>query len=378
MAAIERPIRRILFSESSPNLGGQELQLLAQARGLMDRGIDCLLLCRPRARIADEAARLGVPVRHIAFRNSLDFSSLLPLRQVFTEFRPDAVLCHSGHDANNCAVVARTLPHRPVLLRARTYQHGIPHAWTYNRLFDRTLVPSIELRNRILANPRINSERIHVLYPGIDFESLDKTSGARLDAILQSHLDRLPPRRILHVAMLRREKGHMLMLDVIAALSAKHPDIGYVVAGEGEMHTPLKARAADLGIADRVALVGMVSQVSALMRHAELLVMPSEYEPLGMAQIEALALELPVVASHVGGIPETICDGVTGQLVPSGDRDAWVAALGSALSAPGVMQDMARTGSKLVRTRFGKGTNLDKLLDHMTSCLEHISILPES
>ncbi|MGH8689888.1 MAG: hypothetical protein ACREUS_02560, partial [Burkholderiales bacterium] len=117
------------------------------------------LACRPGSRIGEVAGESGVPVQPVAFRNSLHPPSVLAVMRLLAAWRPDAALCHSGHDANVCAIAARLIPKRPRLVRMRTYQHGLPHAWTYNRLFDRTLVPSEEMRGRLLANRRVRAER---------------------------------------------------------------------------------------------------------------------------------------------------------------------------------------------------------------------------
>jgi glycosyltransferase involved in cell wall biosynthesis len=363
-------IKRVFFTESSPNVGGQELQLLAQASGLAARGIDTRVLCRPGSRIAEVARTQGLPVVPVAFRNSLHPPSLAAVRSLIARATPDAIVCHSGHDANTIALAARLRfsGRRPALLRARTYQHGLPHAWTYNHLFDRTLVPSEELRHRLLAHDRINPAKIHVLRVGIDFDAIAEQSTQPLPEAIAQALDALPPRRLIHAAMLRPEKGHLLMLEVIAGLQARHPDLGYVIAGEGVMRQAIVERAAALGISHRIALLGMVRQVPALLRRATLVVMPSSYEPLGMSQIEALSLDIPVVGSRVGGIPETIQDGVTGLLAPPDDVSGWIAAVDRALSSPGQMAAMARAGNVDVRARFGMQTNLDQLLAHIRAC----------
>lgn len=361
-------LRRVFFTESSPNVGGQELQLLAQAAGLAARGIDTCVLCRSNSKVATAALAGGLTCLPIPFRNSLHMPSVAAVRTLIDQKHPEAVLCHSGHDANTIALAARISRHRPALLRARTYQHGLPHAWTYNHLFDRTLVPSEEMRHCLLAHPRIKATRTHVLRPGIDFDAILAHAAKPLPADVMRAVHALPPRLLVHAAMLRPEKGHLLMLDVIAALQDKYPDLAYVVAGEGGMRERILSRTTELGITQRVALVGMVEPVSALMRLATLVVMPSSYEPLGMSQIEALSLNVPVVASRVGGIPETVSNGVTGLLVPPEDRAAWIAAVDRALSAPDEMQAMARAGNTDVRTRFGLQHNLDQLLEHMRNC----------
>ncbi|MBW0078300.1 glycosyltransferase, partial [Escherichia coli] len=91
---------KILFTESSPDIGGQELQALAQMTALRKQGHSVLLACREKSKIATEARKIGHDVTFIPFRNSLHLPSIIRLRQVIREFRPDLVICHSGHDSN--------------------------------------------------------------------------------------------------------------------------------------------------------------------------------------------------------------------------------------------------------------------------------------
>ena len=356
-------LRRVLFTESSRNLGGQELQLLEQARGLAQRNIETRLLCPSNSRIMEEASRFGVPASPVEFRNSLHPPSVLRVRKLISQMRPDALLCHSGHDADVCAVAARLAAGRPRLVRMRTYQHGLPQAWTYNRLFDRTLVPSEEMRARLLANPRVRAERIAVLRPGIAFGSLEMKTAAPLDPELEKNLARFPARRVTHAAMLRPEKGHLVMLEALARLRVS--DLCYVIAGEGEMKEVIQKKTAELGLQSTVCFAGLVRNLPALYAKSELVVMPSLDEPLGMSQIEALGLGVPVVASRVGGIPETVEHRRTGLLVAPGDVEAWAEALAWALGHPKEMRALAAAGRADVRSRFELGNVLDQLVRHL-------------
>ena len=245
----------------------------------------------------------------------------------------------------------------------RTYQHGLPHAWTYNRFFDRTLVPSEEIRRRLLANPRIKGERIAVLRPGIAFADLEARSKQALDPGLEQTLARFPARRLTHAAMLREEKGHLFMLEVLARLRQRFPDLCYVIAGEGELEQTLRSKAKVLGLEANVCFAGLVLNLPALYVRSELVVMPSLYEPLGMSQIEALGLGIPVVASRVGGIPETM----EHLLVPPGDTEAWTQALAWALEHRDEMRAFAAAGRADVRRRFELATVLDELSFHLNA-----------
>ncbi len=356
-------IQRILFSESSPNLGGQELQLLQQMAALKARGIETRLACRPTSRIAQVAVERGLTIVPVAFRNSLHLPSLRALVRLLRDWSPEVIISHSGHDANNCAIAARlTRRPRPRLIRSRTYLPGRPSAWSYNTLSDLTLTPSEDIRSTLLANPLIRTERVRVLYPGIDIARLMQEATFPLPQSLAAWLDTHPGPLLVHTAMLRHEKGHVVMLAALAELIKEFPDLRYVIAGEGELRAALEARVNELGLNTHVLFAGLLPHVAALYRRADLVVMPSLIEPLGMSQSEALALGVPVVASHVGGIPETIIDGRTGLLVQAGNIDDWVMTLRRALNQPEAMQRMAMMGREFVSARFSLEANTHQLL----------------
>jgi glycosyltransferase involved in cell wall biosynthesis len=354
---------KILFSESSPNLGGQELQLLQQMTALQQRGVAVRLACRPASGIHEAATRRGLAVETVAFRNSLHLPSILRIRRLLQAWRPDVVVSHSGHDANVCGVAARLVGSvRPRLVRVRTYQQGIPHAWTYNRLADISLVPSREMRARILRNPRIVPERIHVLYPGLDFAQIARDAQQALPESVAAWLAQHPGNLIVHAAMLRPEKAHLPMLEVLAQLLPRFPDLRYIIAGAGEQRTAIEQRIRALGLSENVFLAGMLQPVAPLLRCAQLVIMPSLIEPLGMAQIEALSLGVAVVASDVDGIPETIDADQTGVLVAPGNIAAWVEAIAWALEHPQRMAEMATAGRAQVLEKFSIEANITRFL----------------
>ena len=100
------------------------------------------------------------------------------------------------------------------------------------------------------------------------------------------------------------------------------PDAVCFIAGRGELDTELRQAAVELGIDRNLRLLGFRPDVPALLRAADVFVLPSLSEGLSLALLEAMAASKPVVASKVGGNPEVVADGRNGFLVPAADPDA--------------------------------------------------------
>lgn len=350
-----------VFTESSRNVGGQELQMLQQIGALQSLGHAAKLVCRPGGAVAQRAAQTGVAIVELPLRNALDLRSLAGLRRLLSEDRPRCVICHSGHDANLAMLAARMAPQRPRVVRSKTYMAGRPSRWAHGGWVDATMVPSEFLRRALLETPGIDPARVVRVYPGIDFDRLDADARMPLPADLDAWLAAGSGPVLVQVGMLRGEKGHVVALEAMAALSATHPTLRYVAAGAGDLRAGLLARARTLGLASRV-WIGELRPVAPLLARADLVLMPSLYEPLGMAPIEALGLGIPVLASRTGGLSEVVEDEVTGLLLPPGDVPAWASALQRALAQPEAVRAMAARGRDDVRQRFSLHTNTSALL----------------
>ncbi len=345
-------------------MGGQEWQLLQQIQALRASGMESILACRPDSLIALAAQKASVETLSLPFRNSVNPATLFGLHNFLKSRRPVACVCHSGHDTNNLSIAARTLQRRPRLIRSRTYHPGRASSWTYNHFVDATVVPSEHLRRQILTNQRIAPHRVRTVYPGVDFGGLDAELDCPLPTELQRWIDAGEGPLLVQVGMFRREKGHHVALEAIAMARRHLPNLRYVAAGSGPMEAEIRAQIGVLGLGSSV-WVGEVRPVAPLLKRADLLLMPSLAEPLGMAQIEALGLGVPVIASDVDGIPETVSHLETGMLVPPADVPKWAESIEHALTHPETMRLMADCGQADVRSRFSVELNTSTLLGLM-------------
>jgi glycosyltransferase involved in cell wall biosynthesis len=170
------------------------------------------------------------------------------------------------------------------------------------------------------------------------------------------------PARLLILGRLVPRKG---VADAITAL-AQVPDAELLVVGgpaPDQLATDpeaqrLLALAAGHGVADRVRLLGRQphTELPALMRSCDLLLAVPWYEPFGITPLEAMAAGLPVVATEVGGLRDTVVDGVTGRLVPPRRPDVLARVLAGLLADPPGRLAMARAGRERVVARYGWNT----------------------
>ena len=180
--------------------------------------------------------------------------------------------------------------------------------------------------------------RSHVVPLGIDLARF--TAGRRT----------LEGRIVGNVARLAEQKGHRDLIAAAPHVLERHPDVRFVVAGDGELRDELAELARPLG--DRFEFLGTRDDVPDLLASFEVFAFPSRFEGLCLAVIEAQAAGVPVVATPVGGIRETVVDGKTGYLVPPLDVDALAERISWCLEHPDDAHRVAGEARARVLDRF--------------------------
>ena len=178
---------------------------------------------------------------------------------------------------------------------------------------DRAVVVSAKLRDDLLA-AGVPATVLRLVHNALVIENYRRT-GAR--GQLAALVGRPVPAPVLvSIGRLSREKGHADLLQALALVAGQGLACSLVVAGDGPERSALEGQARELGIGDRVLFPGYVSRPQQVLEEADLMVLPSHTEGLPNAALEALAMDVPVLATAVGGTPEVITDGETGRLVP--------------------------------------------------------------
>jgi glycosyltransferase involved in cell wall biosynthesis len=181
----------------------------------------------------------------------------------------------------------------------------------------------------MLRGEGVAAERIVQVPTGVPVQELRAAAAAH--AVSRAELG-LPSgaKVVLHAARFHPLKNQSFTLDAVRRLRAELGDVRVLFAGDGDYRAAVEARAAELG-ADWAIFLGNRGDVPALMRLADLVVMPSRSEAMPVALIEALVLGAPVVATDVGEVASMLEAAGAPPAVAPGDLDAFVAACRSAL-----------------------------------------------
>ena len=163
------------------------------------------------------------------------------------------------------------------------------------------------------------------------------------------------------VARLSPEKGLEYLLRAVALLRDRadrnyepHPALQVVLAGDGPSREQLEYLTAELRLNDRVRFLGEVAHedVPGVLQSFDIFAMPSTWEGFGVSALEASAMELPVVASDVHGIPDVVVHGETGILTPPRDVEAIADAIARLIADPELRRTMGAAGRSFVERHY--------------------------
>jgi glycosyltransferase involved in cell wall biosynthesis len=242
------------------------------------------------------------------------------------------------------------LPHGPgrpkyVVTRRMDYPEG--RNWyqrcLYNRRVDRVVAISQTIADQLVA-AGVGRTKIRVIYSGIDpcrFSGASRAVRARPDVPV-----------IGTAAVLEERKGHRTLLEAARLLKDRGYRFELALAGDGSLKERLRAMIDSLGLTEEVALSGFVSDIPQFLAGLDIFVLPSLYEGLGVAALEAMAAGKAVIASRVGGLAEIVVDSETGLLVPPADSESLARAMAKLLLDEGLRTALGRRGAERVRQSF--------------------------
>lgn len=349
----------ILHTESSLGWGGQENRTLNELITMRARGHQCVLACQPGAKLGVRAREQNFEVHEIRMRGVLDVFAILSLSRLMRLHRVDVVNTHSSKDTLVAGLAARSMfGRRPVVVRTRHLALPITSRFTYSTLPDHTVTVSAFVGD-YLASAGVPRAGITPVPTGID---LSRYQHSPEGGTLKSELGLSASTPLVGtVAILRKKKGHAELLEAVPAILAKHPEARFVFAGDGPQTDNLTRRIAEMGLTDKVFMLGLRRDVMNVLQSLDMFVLPTHQEALGTAYIEASAMGLPCIGTDVDGVPEVVADGETGLLVPAHNSEVLGQAIMRLLDDPALRQRMGAAARARVQAIFSREVMAERM-----------------
>jgi glycosyltransferase involved in cell wall biosynthesis len=369
-AATVRPLVLI----SSLRAGGAERVVVSLLCRLAQRGyrpaLCALTSSYDSAQLVEEVREASVPHYDLGVQRLSDPRAAARYLRLLARAHINVVHAH-GQDAWILASMARPFTNVPLALTrhvldepADTWRAALRRrsALAAARHADALVAPSFATADSLGQLAGFCPSRIHVIPNGIDLGRFDRpASTLARDEIRRALGFRTHEKVVLMPAVLRHGKGHDVLLDALPMIQSRVPHVRVVFAGDGERDADLRRLARSHG--PEVVFLGHRSDLPELLAASDLVVLPSFAEALPTALIEASAASRPVVATRVGGIPDIVEHGVTGLLVPPGDRHALADAILTLLIDPGKAEAFGRAGRVIAHYRFSLDGHVDRTLE---------------
>ena len=277
------------------------------------------------------------------------------------------------------------------------WRAGIPHVITMHggRYY------ATHLRRRLALRAAVALSASTVAVSGPLAEALSDDLGVRRSRILMipngvRHVEpervtlrielglRPEDRLVVSVGNLYPVKGHQYLLDALASLATRHPTLHVAIAGRGGLEDALRSKAQEAGLLNRLHLLGLRSDIPAILAAADIFALPSLSEGLPLALIEAMFAACPIVASNVGEVGIVLEGGRVGMLVEPGNASTLAAALDALLSDPIRAKALGERAARHARNHYslarmvGRYASLyEQALGATDEALSRLSASPE-
>jgi glycosyltransferase involved in cell wall biosynthesis len=317
--------------------------------------------------LVEEIREDGVPVFELGLRNKYDYSIINKLSKLWESDPPEIIHTHLFHAGILGRVVAR-MHHVPVII---VHQHGLEKRRSPIRVFlDRMTSPFVTkyaatcqaVAKEMTRREGISQSKIEIIYNGI----------FPIDTSIVSPPLEWPVKNsakvIGCVGRLAPEKGQAILIQALASYETKGEKPHVLLIGDGSYRQELQNKVTSLHLNPYVHFCGIQKNIFEWLPFFDLFVLPSSWEGISLALLEAMACGLAVVATNVGGTPEVVKNGESGLLIPPNDPNALESAIRTLVENPGLCQKMGEAGRDRVRTEF----TIEKTRDHFINFYNHL------
>ncbi|MCK5599102.1 glycosyltransferase family 4 protein [bacterium] len=329
--------------------GGQNqvYQLIRQMRD-----VEHILITVPGSVLGKMVEDIGVPVYYLAPRSGFDTRYIKIIRGILKERQIDLVNVHRSTAHTNILLLKMFFYRnfKLIVTRRVSFKQNVLSRAKYNSRHIDGLIAVSKGVKMVLMENSIPEDKIEVIYSGVDPSRFSSGSRGTLRAELG-----IPEKATVYccIANYFKWKGQDVLLEAAKLGQNRLREAHFVFAGHRTADEPFKARVKQLGLEDRVHLLGFREDVGNILSSCDVLVSPSiSGEGFAGAIREALFMGLPVIATRIAGNDEMVMDGMTGFLADPDSPHSLLSNMQKLYNAPLQIKELGRNGSKLVREKF--------------------------
>jgi glycosyltransferase involved in cell wall biosynthesis len=305
-----------------------------------------------------------------------DFRAFIRLYRFLSHHRYDVVHTHSskaGIVGRLAAFLARAphivhTPHVfPFTQPAPQYRQAVYRLGEtlLGSLTDRIIAVSAWQRSLAVEHGIGTKDSVALIHNGVTVETLRRGSSSREEgrARVREELDAKPSDLLVGTAgRLTLQKGQKYLLEAVAILLDRHPHLRFYIVGSGELEQELRRIIEQLSwCRQRISFLPERADFSDLLAATDIFVMPSLWEGMPYALLEAMAAERPVICTNVCGLDEVVKDGENGLLIPPADSRALAAAISRLVTDRALRKRLGAAARKTVQERFRLEEKLEML-----------------
>jgi len=351
-------LKVVFLLARSDEIGGAHIHVKDMAKYVLAIGGKAVVVAGGNGVFADLIRANGIKyisISSLGRKISIfsDFLALLRLNKVLRGLKCDLVSAHSAKAGLLVRLLAITPGFPPVIFTAHgwSFAFGVPMV---QRLFSLNLERLLALFSRKIVTV-CNSDKLLALSQGVARPSTIKVIHNGMPSLplrdkQSRHHQRSSSVRIVTIARYEKQKDHDTLLRALARIPERHWQMTLLGGGPGL--ESVKSLALSLGIHKNLEVLGRCSDVVPYLDSADIFVLSSHWEGFPRSILEAMRSSLPVVATDVGGVSESVIDNYNGFCVAPCDADALAAALRKLLVSPELREIMGERSRDLFEAKF--------------------------
>ena len=374
---------KILFVIDGLDTGGAE-KLLVNTLYELDKEIfsPTVFLKEFNGTYNKEVRSMGIPLFELHSTKFCDFVAIIKLIRYINNEKIDIVHTNlfgsdiigriAGKLANVPLIFSTYLnvyswkKSRNLKIRIKTWIDKV----TAKYFCDKLIAVSEDVRDFHIETLKLNKNKFSVLVPGINLNEFQLTDNFSLNKKkLELGID-INSFVVVVVGVLSEQKGHKYLIEAAPSVLIKYPDTRFLIIGPGPLRQELEQMTKNKGVSNEFIFTGFSENLVDLLAISNVFISCSLWEGLPQTVIEAMAMNKPVIATKVGGLPELIQDGKSGILIPPSDPSAIVDSIISIRENKKIAQNLSTEGRKVVEEYFSVKVMVNKLQELYLKTLE--------